>query len=274
MFRSKKKSSRSPRIQEKRRRARVKKLLLFVFGALLVFFTPLFLSRIPSIRIDTVIISGNELLEEEEMKDFIEEQIKGKIWRMYPRDNIFLVRKSRLEKQVRAAHPRIEEVEISRTALNELTVTLEERDPFALWCDTLNPSCLFIDDQGFAFASAPDFSAAVFLIFKRSEGGISIGSHITSLEDFIALRTFIDAIKQYDLMTTEVFLTGTDATLTLRGGGSIYLALPTLPRAFTNFVAILEDNELTIRDAGGLSVEYVDLRFDNKVFYKSTQDEL
>ena len=119
---------------------------------------------------------------------------------------------------------RLKNVHVERTRGESITVIFEEYRPFALWCEKLESTdCLFLDREGFAFASAPRLEGTAFLRFSETDRlperfttGFS-GEFIRSTESFI--RRAYDEL-QLNIIHVEQN-SDTELTYHVSGGGEL-----------------------------------------------------
>lgn len=248
-------------------------MLLLLLGGLSVW-----LSGLKSINIDTVAISGATVLPVEVLQKSTQEILNGKYFWLFPKTNIFLYPKKEIEKKLLAEFPRIRSVGVATFDNHILSISIVEREPFALWCDTLPLSgsvskCYFLDSDGFVFDHAPQFSGnAYFKYYGFLPFEAPIGSYyLSSTTRFHELSGFVQNTEKLDI--TPLYMTAQDTDsfeLYVFGGGKILLdTRESLSKVFERFSALLKTPNLVPRKGGELLVDYIDLRFGNKMFFKA-----
>jgi len=247
--------------------------VLLVLGGLSVW-----LSGLKSIQIDTVTISGATVLPALTLEKSVREVLLGKYLRLFPKANIFLYKKKEIEKKLLTDFPRIQSVGIKTLDNHILSVTIVEREPFALWCDTLPlegrvSQCYFLDSDGFVFDHAPQFSGnAYFKYYGFLPYEAPIGSYyLSSTIRFHELSSFVENAQKLDITPLYMTVQDTDSfDLYVFGGGKILLdTRESLAKVFERFSALLKTPNLVPRKGGELLVDYIDLRFGNKMFFKA-----
>jgi len=246
---------------------------LFLLGGLSVW-----LSGLKSIQIDTVTISGATVLPALTLEKSVREVLLGKYLRLFPKANIFLYKKKEIEKKLLTDFPRIQSVDIATFDNHILSIIIVEREPFALWCDTLPllgsvSKCYFLDSDGFVFDHAPQFSGnAYFKYYGFLPYEAPIGSYyLSSTTQFHELSGFVENAQKLDITPLYMTVQDTDSfELYVFGGGKILLdTRESLIKVFERFSALLKTPNLVPRKGGELLVEYIDLRFGNKMFFKA-----
>ncbi len=276
MFLARKRVFTTPRSVQKRR-----KQLVFRVGTAIVFSFALFVmlglvSQWQNIRIKEIAVSGNTTVSEEDVRNYIEQQIDGSYVRIFSRANVFLFQPRVIEEDMRAAFKKIKNVEISRDGLQSIVVRISERKPLYVWCDERaeeTDACYFLDINGYAFAPAPYFSGDVYFEFHKSfgESGASpIGTYIFPEAEFKPLISFRNALREADLFVRSFEMTeADDYAFVLAEGTKIFFH----PRQdfdilVHNLTATFGTEQFTQKRKAGFFLEYIDLRFENKVYYR------
>jgi hypothetical protein len=246
--------------------------LFLALGGLLIW-----LSGLKSIQIDTITISGATVLGSESLEGQIRRELVGKYLWAFPKTNVFLYPHARIEKSLLETFPRIKTVSLNTLDNHILSVSIVERQPFALWCDTpptesLVSQCYFLDYDGFVFDHAPQFSgSAYFKYYGFLPFEAPIGSYyLSSTTGFHELSEFVESTERLGI--TPLYMSAVDADsfeLFVFGGGKILLdTRESLSKVFDRFSALLKTPNLVPKQGGELLIEYIDLRFGNKMFFK------
>ncbi len=187
---------------------------------------------------------------------------------LFSKQNVLLYPQKKLEAQLQYEFPRIEHVEITtEPTQQQVHVTIAEREPYATWCRGRDAAreCYRIDRRGFVFEriARPDSSALIF--DGGSTADVVLRTRIAP-EYFVSLVNFIDDITARDLQVRAVHIRGTDATLTLAPSWDLKVALDkNLGATAFNLDAVLTEHGLASRID---ELSYVDMRFDERVYYK------
>ncbi|MDP3725990.1 MAG: hypothetical protein Q8R36_02215 [bacterium] len=277
LFYTKKVFTSSRSAQKKRRYLTIRAsmlttLILLLLGALSV------ASWMPEINIHTIQVIGNTTVSEEDIRAYIEKRIAGKYLYVFSRANVFLFQSRIIERELFETFKKIKEVELSRDTLTSVRVNIKERKPYYLWCDNSIPSgdiesCYFLDIDGYAFAPAPYFSGHVYFTFLKkfeSESKTSVGTMFLPEGEFKRLISFRNTLRERELdaHSLEVLETGDYAFLLSGGTKIIFQPTQDLGMAALNLAATFDTEQFIKKKKSGLSLEYVDVRFDNKVYYR------
>ncbi len=271
-----------------RKRRRQKRIKYGIFFLIFVIFVGIvsYISHLPKLRISEVELRGGLLVTEKEIKEEALDYMHGSFFWLFPKNNSFLYPQNNLENNLSDKFKRIENISVSLEGLNKLVVEITERKPVAIWCrestaivstttDALKQDkeqCYFIDLFSTIFAEAPNFSGDAYfkyygLVTKESPIGERF---IASSTQFTEINGFIDAIKKLNIKPLYLLGKGEDEySLVLFGGGEIYFDVKkSLSLAYNNLETLLKSPDLSFASSGFLPVQYIDLRYGNKLFYK------
>ena len=120
-------------------------------------------SYLPRYNVGDVKVVGTQNVPQKLVYDYVESQLYTGVYAFLSKDNIFLYNPHALEREIVGFFPRIQSATVSRDSIlaNAITVTIQERQPFALWCDAPQSGsavsisdCYEMDATGFIFAQA------------------------------------------------------------------------------------------------------------------------
>lgn len=253
---------------------------------LLIAFVFLFswLSKLPSIQIKNIEVEGNAIISKAEITDFIKKEISGEYFLLFSKKNFFLYPKGVIERKLADNFKRIEKIEIKSKGLNYLVVNLIERKPYSLWCDgggnsdkiesASSEKCYFLDKNGFVFSEAPEFSGNTFFRYYGllKEDNPVGGNYMESLK-FKEIRGFVDSLKILGINSVKFHASSEDDyEIDLDNGGKIIFDdKQLLTKTLENLESVLDEIGLGKSSStdSAVKLDYVDLRFGNKVFYKT-----
>lgn len=270
------------------RRLRRKKILtkatfamlgIFVLLALIIVFF-----YIPKFRIKNISVEGSKILAKNDLNKEAVEFLKGKFFGILPYDNIFLIPKKPLTNFLYSRFPLIKKITINRKFPQGLFIATEERKPEALWCredteasEALFPlevgfsqapiECAFMAEDGFIFQLAPFFTGDIFLkFFDQRKTPASVGKSVMDAAGFNKLISFIGKLKEKDFSIADIILKDGDIyEIVLQEGWRIILNNANDPDITSaNLELVLGE---TVKEKRP-KLDYIDIRFGNKIFYK------
>lgn len=230
--------------------------------------------RSPALRIKTVAVSGADILDPGAIRDAALATLAGSRWLVIPRASFFLADGSLVARDLEYNFPSIRSVNVSREFPATLRVDIAERDFWGIYCNGLEssstPVCAFMDLSGFAYARSPE-PRGVLVRIVRSDitDPPVVGSQALNpglMETIRALERDIPAYAGVEIREFHF-------------SARIPSEISVIAReGFTLIVKREDDGDTALRALARVLAEeirerrpqldYIDLRFGNKVFYK------
>ncbi len=287
MFRKRIRSSRA--VEETRREYAVKAALISgVFVAMVCIAS--FTAHLPEVRIATIQIEGAVLTSQEALHTSIAAQLDGAYVWIFPRNATAIYPKQTILKDILDSFPSITMVHLEREGSTSLVATVGERAPAYLWCGDASPAtkashreeCYFTDTEGVVFLRAPSFSDGIYMKLYMPVLGEAVrplatypqplGMRLMESDRFLRLMHFAQSLEGEGVFVTSISCdVQKDCTLTLKNGVPLMIASDTaLEVALRNLFATIETGKVTLDDLtmARRRFDYIDLRFDKKVFLK------
>lgn len=274
-----------PREEYLRRKRKKKLIRYYIFASIFVLCIGLlsFGSYRKKVRINEVVLSGGVLVTEKEVKEETLNYLKGSYFLLFPKNNAFIYPKNGLENFLLDKFKRIETIDISLDGLNKIKITITERKPIAIWCTEnkststttdsgIKENCYFIDQNSTIFALAPNFSGNVYFKYY---GLVTIDDpigqkYIASTSVFSKINSFISDVKNFGMKPAYLKSIGEDEfSVALLSGGEIYFdTKKSLEDAKDNLNTLINSPEFKNYNISNIPIDYIDLRYGNKLFYK------
>ncbi len=275
----------------KKRKKKIVRWVIVLFLLMFIFGFSSYISHRPEFRITNVTLSGGVLVTQDDIQKESKNFLLGKYFWLYPKDNAFLYKRKDLRDYLKEKFKRIDTIDISLEEFQTLKIKITERKPYAIWCsnlvDTIDffdeaggtvdkiEECYFMDQDSAIFAPAPHFSGdAYFKYYGLVSTTTPIGSYyISSSTEFAQITRFIDRIKEIGVRPQYLISKeGDEFEVVINGGGGIYFDIKEpLDKVADNLEALLQTPELAGFERDKLPVDYIDLRFGNKLFYKLSE---
>ncbi len=275
---------------ESRLRARKRKRRLLFGGS--IFFVSVFvvggsvwLAHASFLRIITVAISGTATVPPGAIQSAVEQDIAGAYVWVYPKNNILLYPKSTIQSHLLTQFPTLKTADVHLENLHTVAVAVLERQPTALWCPATDstgspqagsgqvvtsPACFLLDENGLAYAVAPDYSGDAYVKYSGTEAPDALPWQYLTLQTFHSLAALVDAVakKGGDARVSEVLSdANSDVHVKFENGFELLFALDDdTGQIFERFSLALGAAPFTVHPLGDL--EYLDLRFGDKLYYK------
>jgi hypothetical protein len=270
-------------------RARRRKLLFIrtgiaIFAAVLIIGGFSLVSKLKMLSVSAVTFSGNQVVTNTELQEVVDMSLRGNYLGLFSKRNILLFPKKHILASVADAFPRIQTADLELEDTNSIRITVEERKPHALWCDhvalldedQIRKGCYFMDDHGLIFAPAPYFSGSVFFRYFGAVKGEPVGLRYLSEDMFKALELLRQDLAEIDIPVAGIEVKDNNEieilfTQSVKQGaartGKILATMNDLGRTFENVETFVRESRVSDRKFLD-NVEYIDVRFGNKVFYK------
>ncbi len=262
-----------PRLRVRKRKQRLIIFLMCVsFLAVLVVLLG-YVSHMKRLQISDIMVSGVLRIPENAIRDSIKTTLAEDWFSLFSKRNLFLYPRESIEATLSQDFPRIQHVQISRESLlaQTMTVTVRERESFALWCG--QGSCFLMDDKGYVFAEGNDVLSGYFFRGGLMPDTPPVGQSFL-LGYFADMRTFLDMLTAEGFPPREIIIENdTDFSVALSPGFSARFSFAHAnENAVRNLKTALESEALRGKED---EIEVVDVRFENKVYYtfKGTQNE-
>lgn len=271
----------SPKKQKERKKKLIARSVLFSLCAIICCSFAVWVFTVPDFQIKKIAVSGNKVLASEDIKSIVQKDISGKYLFLFPRANVLLYPKEKIQNDIFSVFHRASSVEISLENDDTLLVSLTERDPAAIWCgpekdaDETN-GCFYMDKTGYLFDVSPTFSGDAYFKFYGKgflKEGDPIGHDFISAEFFQNVFELRKMFERYDKKIVEIFL-GDDsrAELTADSGCTIIFGTDQpFASLKANMEAVFKSSEWGKKISGSdkcAKLDYIDFRFGNKIYYR------
>ncbi len=255
----------------KTRRKRVRILIGvggFIFFALTLYFLH-WMSYRPAMRIQNVSVRGAMLQDPDDVAAFTREKLNDGKKYFIPRDNIFSYPKEELRAGIVRSFPRLQSVRLGRSGVfgTTLIVNVDERTAFATWCSDQG-ACYVFDDGGLIFAPTersgkPELA---YVFYGAIDQNAAIGS-VFLPEKLRGVLDLLQRMREARFIPVSLrVLDEQDYTIALTNGF-------TIKASFGQEIDTIVHNLELVSVAPALrgkeaELEYIDLRFGNRVYYK------
>lgn len=232
-----------------------------------------FTLRISSLALKEVSVEGTTVVPTAKVIAVVEHVLDTKFLHIFPQKNILTYPRGMIEKTIVREFNRVLSADVEIQGGSALVVHITDKKPFAMWCGSVKvltaTDCYFVDEQGIIFASAPYFSGTAFIKYYGVIGAENpLGVQLLDSESFSALGRFVLSLRDLHMEPQDVVLGPAGHEIYFRGGGKIiFNAYDPYQELFNNLESVLAS---AFKDTASSSrkFEYIDLRFDNRIFYK------
>lgn len=254
--------------KKSRRRNSAKKIWVWVvlFSFIAILASAVYLLKLPYWQIKKVKVDGSVVLDQDEIKSKVNDFVSVRKFFLFPQGSYPLFDANNLALLLKQKFPRLEQVLIRKIFPDLLEVVVKERELFGVFC---RQECVYIDKSGFAYESAPVSSGSLLLKIKSDVAEAGVGSTVLEpdlMNDFISLSDGLEKVLGIRPAAYE-FLSKVSSEIKVEtndGLKIIFKRNDDFENALRVLKTVLEQEVRNKRSR----VEYIDLRFGNKVFYK------
>lgn len=226
------------------------------------------------LEVKNVSVFGMETLAENELKQKIDVYYQGKYLRFLPKNNILLVSEKMLKGKLEDDFRKIESVAVEKKFPGTLIIKIIERKSLVVWCS--GGPCYIIDENGYAYQGVSLDSREVtennlVKIVDESAKPIDLGEEVISTEyaNFFA-QVREGFAQEANLEIGDEYLVKSRISGSLqvksKSGFNIFLNSQIPASLSAKTLKIFLESELKPENIADL--EYVDLKVENKVYYK------
>lgn len=246
------------------------KRVIIISSVMLILVGIVVMMKTPKFQVQKVTVVGTNVVDPSDVSTFALNTLDGTYLWILPKTSVFLVSPQTLGSAIKEAFPRFDTVTVDRSSMDTLRVTVTEYPGVYLWCDD---NCSFMDEKGTVFADAPYFSGSAYLkLYIGAREQYPFHPITPSQVQLVAqLKKQLEAIDIIPLsirfvsdhkITVDFIHHTSHAQIYVDPSENIDTTLETLYSALrTEAVAKL------YRDPSK-TLEYLDVRFANKLIYK------
>lgn len=270
------------RTHEARKKARVRAAVrvgVYVFLSSCLVTILVVVLRGDTFRVSDIVVDGVERLSAEEIVERVRAGMDHQVLGFIPGDSTLVLDVGEVMDDLRGAFPRIEQVSVARTGLRGISVNVRERQPQALWCgDVVPPSfeqvssnefglCYLMDRSAFMYAEREEGLDSLDRYYGSLEKADPIGQYLLSEQEFVELGALRRKLKESDLEVGSLLLVD-------ERDMELYLAQRPVrvivPRSLPTDTVVDRLVAAVTSDAFDETrpVEYVDMRFETRVYVK------
>lgn len=269
------------RIRKKKKSSILKNRFFWLFLLIFILFGGIFyfasFSRF--FQVEGSEISGNEKVSSESLENILNKEIGKKILFFYSK-SIFFANPDKIRERILEEFPQIAKVNLKRNFPNKISIQIEERLPAAIFCQRQQPeNCFLIDKEGFIIDSVSGSEnlksanpvrnlisngAKIIGEIKSSDLGIKVieKNYLDSILEIQRKLKEKQKIESKEFIPSEKKLT----VSTFEGWQIFFDPAENISDQIFNLDALLKE-KIPPENRGNL--EYIDLRFGSKVYFKN-----
>jgi hypothetical protein len=245
-------------------------------------------SHLPQLEVREVRVVGAQFIDKEEIRAQVEAELVRNYLHMLAASNTLLMPKKKIKEELLTTHEEIKAVTVKRDGIERLTIEIQEYKPYALYCGekaediTEESLCYFVNREGVIFSRAGNFSEGVYLeirgpllgerLREKGKADHPLGFYVIEEELFTPLVAFINVLDAMGVRLKEfVYTDNSDAEFILYNNVRIKFNIQqNFEIVLSDLDAVFESGEVSLTEltAPETPLEYIDVRFNNRVFFK------
>ncbi len=258
--------------------------LLFLFALVLMSVGVWYALNLPFLRIERIEVRGQRLLAAAEIEQAVRDMLGGSYFGLAPRDSVFLISRPGLAEGLLDRYSVIERASVERIFPNRLAVNITERKLWGIYCDrpSARPEpgagntgaeerqCFYLDTRGIAYEKLSDVRGWLLPVIYAARP-VTAGEQAappSTLQYFKEADAAVALISARILSMRLATTTADDVRFDLAEGWHLLVNVSRPVSDWGRVLGTVLDQE--IRERRG-ELEYVDLRFGAKVFYRFKQ---
>ena len=254
-------------LNKKKRNVKIKMSIFGTLGVVILigFF---YWMQQPSLNIDKIEIIKNTFSKSEKIEARVSEVLDGKFLLLIPKTNALVIPRSEAEEKLKEFFPEIEKINIDLQGFHGIEVEVVEYEPKMIWCNEEDKN-YFVSKEGNVFLEEPLLHSYENLLkMEDKKENLELGQNVIDPDFLQGLNSFAEKLGDLDIEILKIKHTDEDVYRmdTNRQFEIVVSEKDDLNSAFENIETILENGALKKEDLD--LVDYMDLRFGNKVFYK------
>ncbi len=256
----------------KRKKQKIKKIKIYLcFALVLILITAgILLLRLPTFQIQEVKIDGNVFVSKKEIEQKANDVLNKNILWVIPYRNIFIFPKAELRESIQS-NPAITSIKITKDLFHTLRIEIQEQEKEMIYCTSPEKTeCFYINKQGFIYAKVEEIIIPEQEVIIYSEkGSKKLRDILVDEKVYIDIVLFVKNLARQDIRIKEVYIKFDDTVefISLDNTRLITSIFDEYKKDFANLIALFDQQVITKDQLS--TIEYIDLRFGNKVFYKN-----
>ena len=225
--------------------------------------------------IQNVTIEGAQNTSEEEVRRIAEEEL-GSNFLIWSKNNFLLAPRNDIENRIEDEFDRVKHVRVDVKGVSRLHITLDEYVVSYTYCDIVKQdNCFFVDATGLVFAKDIYGISTEHILFQGVISEDAVGEHLLPKTEFVHVIDFIKGLADNDMHVEKVVLglEGETRFTLLEGAEVVIDRTENVQKMLGNFLLLLAEETVVneSREAFLSQTEYIDVRYGNKVFYKTNE---
>ncbi len=224
----------------------------------------------PWLQVNSLAFQGVSDQHQAEVRPAIDEALGRKVLGLPVGKSIVFLKSEALKASLADQFPFLKEVSVEKDYFHTLEISGTEREAEGVWCfeaDTSALSCQYFDREGVLWGQAIQSSGALFL--NIDDERIASGSASTVDQSFLrGIQTLVSGLKERGIKFKRIVIpsgTFTEFDVIVSDGYPVKFSLDSDLPSQLKVYEIFKKQKL---DSGEVRPQYLDLRFDGRIYFK------
>lgn len=224
-----------------------------------------YVTFLDSVQIKNIRISETKFIDQQTVEKIARTELAKKQLFIFSKNNILLMPRAAISHLIKKDNPSVESISVTSSGFQEISITIKEHQAVAYWCR--DADCFYLNKEGYIFGLAGNLNSDFVKFFNVIEGE-PVGQHYKNPATFAKMISLVELLRQMDIMAVSIrtddnvsFELMTDFNM------KIFFDKNLNPENVANNLNLILEKE-AINRTQLRNIEYIDLRFGNRVPYK------
>ena len=240
-----------------RKKLRLRRRVFAILGTLVFLGAVSAILYVPFFAIRGIEVQGARHTDTVALEQDVRPLIEAYRYLVLPNNHILIYQKRKIEKFILQTYPSVETVDVHIDTSRKLIVRIKDRKPLGVWCGDV---CYLYDTSGVIFKKSFAYTGALFVSWRDVEKKQVALLEQVSCKDLCTDVVFMNFLKNYRI---EKAVIGEQQLELVSADGYVIKSEISASSTMSRIQRIVESDPELLK-----GIEYVDVRFQNKVFYK------
>ncbi len=210
-------------------------------------------------RINDVEIKGNIHTDTSDIQAVADTALHERRWFVFPQDHIVFFPTTRFSRELVERIPGIVSAEADVSMRGLLSIHVQDRKPLGIWCNGVDDAeCFFFDQNGVVFKPSFAFTGSVFAMWRKEGVVVNLGQVVPCVA-LCANAEYARFLADHKIATVVM----NEESHTLASVDGYNIKAGDNATTTMNHIRMLGVKKVDIQ-----GLEYVDVRFPHKIYYK------
>ncbi|MFT5179745.1 MAG: hypothetical protein ACI9GH_000195 [Candidatus Paceibacteria bacterium] len=258
---------RSSKLAKQKKKIRKWRIALVVVFIAVVLIGTSFWSRHDSMKISEIKFTELSYTNEDVLREIVFEELNRTYLGLLSKSNSLIFPRQKIKERILNDQPSIKSVDLDFKGFKKILLEVEEYEPVARFCE--GDDCYLLNDEGYVFVKEPLINTNSFVTFRGNIEGDNLKNSFLDpklFKSFIKVVEILNSDLDIEIVSVEEsenpifeFKSRTGAIFLIDKEDNMIDVIENIKTVFLKEGINREQFE---------NIDYIDLRFGNKVFYR------